>query len=216
MSQSGKVPAKLVSPPSSRRGVVPAVEHRRRHHVFERAERPVQVGVHERRMKDIERAEPEHHARRNPGHQQHDVDPDGPEQQVHRVKARRGNPVHILGRMMDGVVSPEPAAMEHAVQPVHHEIGSDQEQDRLQPQRQRRQRAMAVVVEGDQVVGIANPEQQAGAEHQQPDPEDTRRTAAPGTSSRGRSRVRACATRACRDCRPRNAPAPRIPARARA
>ena len=33
---------------------------------------------------------------------------------------------------------------------------------------------MAVVVEGDQVVGIANPEQQAGAEHQQADPEDTR------------------------------------------
>ena len=75
---------------------------------------------------------------------------------------------------MDGVVSPEPAAMEHAVQPVHHEIGNDQEQDRLQPQRQRRQRAMAVVIEGDQVVGIANPEQQAGAEHQQADAEDTR------------------------------------------
>ena len=118
--------------------------------------------------------EPEHHVRRNAGHQQHDVDPDGAEQQVDRVEARRRNPVHILGRMMDGVVFPEAAAMEHAVQPVHHEIGSDQEQDRLQPQRQRRQRAMAVVVEGDQFVGVVNPEQQAGAEHQQPDPEHAR------------------------------------------
>ena len=33
---------------------------------------------------------------------------------------------------------------------------------------------MAVVVEGDQFVGIANPEHEAGAEHQQADPEDTR------------------------------------------
>jgi hypothetical protein len=35
--------------------------------------------------------------------------------------------------MMDGMVLPEAAAVEHAVQPVHHEIGQAQEQHRLQP-----------------------------------------------------------------------------------
>ncbi len=60
---------------------------------------------------------------------------------------------------MDGVVSPQARAMEHAVQPVHHEIGEHQEQHRLQPQWQRRQRPVAVVVEGDQFVGVMNPKQ---------------------------------------------------------
>ena len=68
----------------------------------------------------------------------------------------------------------KPPPMEHAVQPVHHEIGQHQEQHRLQPQRQRRQRAMAVVVERDQFVGVMDPEHQAGAEHQKPDPEHAR------------------------------------------
>ena len=112
-------------------------------------------------MEDVERPEPEHHARRNAGHQQHDIDPDGTQQQQNGVKARRRDPVHIFRRMVDSVVFPEPAAMEHAVQPVHHEIGRDQEQDRLQPQWQPRQRAMAVVVEGDQFVGVAIPNTRA-------------------------------------------------------
>ena len=90
------------------------------------------------------------------------------------MKARSRDPVHVFRRMVDGVVFPEPAAMKHAVQPVHHEIGRDQEQDRLQPQWQPRQRAMAVVVEGDQFVGVANSKQQAGAQHQQPDAEHAR------------------------------------------
>src|SRR5664279_3687761 len=42
------------------RGVVPAVEHRRRQHVFERTKRPVEIGVNERRMERRERSDPEH------------------------------------------------------------------------------------------------------------------------------------------------------------
>ena len=70
---------------------------------------------------------------------------------------------------MDRVVLPEAAAVKHPVQPVQHEVGGDQEQQRLKPERQLRQRAMAVVVECDQVVGVVNVEHHAGAEHQQPD-----------------------------------------------
>src|SRR5438128_745308 len=40
-------------------GVVPAVKHRRRQDVFERTQRPVEVGVNERRMEDVERPERE-------------------------------------------------------------------------------------------------------------------------------------------------------------
>src|ERR1700738_3548810 len=71
------------------RGVMPAVKHRRRQHVFERAKRPAEVGVNERRMERREGPDPEHDVRRDTRHQQYDVDHDGPQEQVHRVEARR-------------------------------------------------------------------------------------------------------------------------------
>src|SRR4051794_8215532 len=42
------------------RGVMPAVEYRGGEHVSERPQRPVQVGVNERRVEGGERADPEH------------------------------------------------------------------------------------------------------------------------------------------------------------
>src|SRR5882724_8117827 len=47
------------------RCVLPAVEHRRCKHVFKRTQRPAQIGVNERRMKHVERRDPEHDVRRN-------------------------------------------------------------------------------------------------------------------------------------------------------
>ena len=52
-------------------GVVPAVEDRRRNHVFERAERPVEVGMHESRMGDGDRSEYDENVGRDAGKQQH-------------------------------------------------------------------------------------------------------------------------------------------------
>jgi hypothetical protein len=43
--------------------VVPAMEDRRRNHVFERAERLVEIGVHERGMRDVDRPEYEEDVR---------------------------------------------------------------------------------------------------------------------------------------------------------
>src|SRR4029077_13611565 len=40
------------------RGVMPAVKHRRRQHIFERPKRPVQIGVHEGGMEGGERTDP--------------------------------------------------------------------------------------------------------------------------------------------------------------
>ena len=71
---------------------------------------------------------------------------------------------------MDRVVLPELAAVEQPVQPVQHEVRQHEEQYRLRPQRQLRQRAVAVVVEGDQLVGIVDVEDEARADHQKADP----------------------------------------------
>ena len=155
-------------------GVVPAVEHRRRQHISERTERPVQVGVHEGRMEGVERRQQHHGVRRDAGHQQHDVDADGSDQQVDRVEPRRRDPVELLRGVMDRVIFPEPGAVEHPVQPVQHEVGGDQEHQRLRPFRQLRQRAVAVFIEGDQVVGVVDVEDGGGADHQQPDAEHPR------------------------------------------
>ena len=51
---------------------------------------------------------------------------------------------------MDRVVLPHRRTMKAAMDPVHHEVGRDEEDRRLQPQRQLRERPVAVVVERDQ------------------------------------------------------------------
>ena len=71
--------------------------------------------------------------------------------------------------MVDGVIAPQPLAVESAVNPVHHEIRADQEDHRLQPERQSRERAVAIVVEGDQTFGSVNVEQECGSNDQEPD-----------------------------------------------
>src|SRR5260370_42547537 len=76
--------------------------------------------------------------------------------------------------MMDGVIFPEAATVKHAVQPIQHEIRRDQEQHGLQPQWQLGQGTMAVVVKGNQFVGVMYFEDDAGADHEQPDPKYAR------------------------------------------
>src|ERR1700686_3005328 len=87
------------------------------------------------------------------------------------MKARGRNPVQIFGQMMDRVIFPESAAVKHPVQPVQHKIRQNQEQHGLEPQRQFGQRAVAVVVKGNEFVGVMNIKDDAGAEHEQPDPQ---------------------------------------------
>jgi hypothetical protein len=75
-----------------RRGVMPAVKHRRRDHISERAEVPVEIGVDERRMKEIQRTEPQHHVRRDTGGQQDDVDADRSQEQVTKFTLPENQP----------------------------------------------------------------------------------------------------------------------------
>ena len=60
---------------------------------------------------------------------------------------------------MDRMVFPKSAAVKHAVQPVQHEVGRNEEQYRLPPERKLRQRPMAIVVECDQFVDLVNVEE---------------------------------------------------------
>src|SRR5258708_12449022 len=76
--------------------------------------------------------------------------------------------------MMDGVIFPEAATVKHAVQPIQHEIRRDQEQHGLQPQWQLGQGTMAVVVKGNQFVGVMYFEDDAGPAHEHPDPKYAR------------------------------------------
>ena len=112
-------------------------------------------------MRDRERPEEHQHVRRNAGEQQHDVGRDAAEEDIDRVEARRRDPVELLGGMMHRVVLPHRRTVEAAVDPVHHEVGADEEDRRLQPQRQLRQRPVAVVIEFDQAFGGGDAEQEA-------------------------------------------------------
>jgi hypothetical protein len=100
---------------------------------------------------------------------------DRSDEQVDGVETRRGDPLEILRGMMDGVVFPEAAAVKHAMQPVQHEVGRNEEQYRLHPERKLRQRSMTVVVERSQFVDLMNVEDDCGAQHQQSDAEDARK-----------------------------------------
>ena len=116
---------------------------------------------------------------RDPGHQQDDVDHDGAEEQVHRVEPRRRDPVEFFRGMMDRVIFPESAAVKQPVQPVQQEVRQDQEQHRLEPERQFGQGPMAIVVKGDHPVGVVNVEDHAGAALKERRIGPARRSAAP-------------------------------------
>src|SRR5262249_19333963 len=78
-------------------------------------------------------------------------------------------PIDVLRRMMDRVILPERPAMKHAVQPVHHEIRRDEEDRRLQPNGQLRQRTMPVVIELDEGLRRGDAEQDGSADDQETD-----------------------------------------------
>jgi hypothetical protein len=84
------------------------MEDRRGKHVFERPERPVQVGVNEGGVEGRERPDPQHDVGGDAADQQDDVDQDRSDEQVDGMKPRRRDPLEILRGMMDGVVFPEP------------------------------------------------------------------------------------------------------------
>ncbi len=75
---------------------------------------------------------------------------------------------------MNGVVLPEPVAVEKTMRPIQDEIFADEKDDHLRHQRQRRERAVAVLVEGDQAVGGGDSEQNRGAGDKHADAQETR------------------------------------------
>ena len=69
-------------------GVMPAMEDRRRDHVFERTERPVEIGVHKSRMRNGDRPQHDEHVGRDAGKEQHDVGDHRAEEQIDRMETR--------------------------------------------------------------------------------------------------------------------------------
>ena len=53
--------------------------------------------------------------------------------------------------------------------PVHHDIGAEQEDRRLRPERQLRQRAVPVIIERDQPLAGGDAEEERGADHEEAD-----------------------------------------------
>src|SRR5262245_48505770 len=91
------------------------------------------------------------------------------------MKSRGGYPVELLGRMVHGVILPQPRLVETPVYPVHHEIGGDEKENCLQPQRQVGKRSVTVVVEIDQPLRRGDIEQERSPEHQKADAQVSRK-----------------------------------------
>src|SRR5262245_25188101 len=71
--------------------------------------------------------------------------------------------------MVDGVIFPHRPAMEEAMAEVHDQVRTDEEDDRLQPQRQSRKGTVPVLVKRNQLISAGYAEQQHCADDQEPD-----------------------------------------------
>src|SRR5262245_2598601 len=156
------------------RGVVPAMEYRTGNHIAQRTQRPVEIGMDERRMRNGERPEDHQRIGRDARDEQDDIGHDAAKHAVDGVETGRRDPVEVLRRMVDGVIFPHRRAMEEAMAEIHDQVSADEEDDRLQPQRQSRERPVPVLVERNQVICRGYTEQQHGADDQEPDAQITR------------------------------------------
>ncbi len=138
---------------------MPAVEHRPGEDVFELAQRPVEIGVHPARGESVERPHHQEDVGRKAEHQGDDVDRDGAEDQIDGVEARSRDPFDVFGGVVHGVEFPQLDRMEGAMGPIEAELAGDQIEAELPPERQARQRPMAVIEEGDETIGGVDAEQ---------------------------------------------------------
>jgi len=72
---------------------------------------------------------------------------------------------------MHGVVLPQPPAVEKTVRPIGDDILADEENQHLYDERQRRERSVAVLVEGDQALGGSDVKEHGRASDEQADAE---------------------------------------------
>jgi hypothetical protein len=75
--------------------------------------------------------------------------------------------------MMHGVVFPQPRAVEEAVGPIGDDILADEKKQHLDDEQKRRERAVAVLVEGDQAVRDGDVEEDRSPGDKQADAEIT-------------------------------------------
>jgi hypothetical protein len=73
--------------------------------------------------------------------------------------------------VMHGVVLPQPPAVEKTVRPIGDDILADEENQHLYDERQRRERSVAVLVEGDQALGGSDVKEHGRASDEQADAE---------------------------------------------
>ncbi len=152
--------------------MVPAVEHRAGEHVAEGAEGPVDVGVDHGRGQEVERPDDGEHQGREPHGGGHNGDGDVGDDQVERMVAEGGGPVHLLGAVMHRVERPQGAAVEHPVGPVLEHVGDHQDDQHLHRHRQVRQQAVAGLH------GVQHPGRVAGHEDRDHGDQDRRGKAA--------------------------------------
>ena len=117
--------------------VMPVMKPRRHHEPSKRAELPPDIGVNKRRLRGNEKDV--HHKRGfgEPEDEDRNVNETARENHIHEVQSRSGQPIHLFGRMMNGMKRPEkPRRMKAAMDPVLSEIG-DEYQHRNLKKRQR-------------------------------------------------------------------------------
>ncbi len=125
--------------------------------------------MHPARAQRVERRHDQEDVRREAGHQRDDVDQHGAQQQIDRMEARRGNPLDVLRGMVHGVVLPQPRLMEEPVRPVEQELGAQQIDHELQPERQARDRTVAEFEERDEALLGVDAEQIDRQQHREAD-----------------------------------------------
>src|SRR6185369_8878755 len=106
---------------------MPAMEDRASDHIAQWSERPVEIGVDERRMRDREWPEDHQRIGRYSSQQQDDVGCHAAKRDVDRMKAGRRDPVELRRGMMNRMILPHRRTMKDPMTPVHDHIGADEE-----------------------------------------------------------------------------------------
>lgn len=135
-----------------RRRVMPAMKDRRGDHVFKGAKGPIEIGVHEGRVREGKRRKQNQNVRRNTGKNHDDAGQHALKQQIDGMKACRRNPFQLVGRMMHGVVLPQSRTVKAAVGPVQDDVLADKADDHLDGDGQAGKRSVTVRIEGDETI----------------------------------------------------------------
>src|SRR5580700_396878 len=104
---------------------MPTVKNRARQDIAERAERPVQVRMHQEAGQRIERHQYEECLGTEADQADEQIDQCGIQNEVDGMNAHRGQPVDLLRGMMNAMETPERIAVEQPMAPVLHYVSDE-------------------------------------------------------------------------------------------